>query len=187
MAIEYRLYIPVDLAQKLIEKNIALDRNTVREMVSTYLKLKEAGISPLEIDGLINFRNELKNAGDITQRIFKLKTKKNTSLSLEELTKYGPYTDVEILDEVLTYYEYFYETIPLEVINVEVNFVKEIVKEYITPETPKEAVLTTMFLIVRRLAETKPEIIKDIFKKKWVENYSVNQIFQVLDEYFKNL
>jgi hypothetical protein len=187
MTIEYKFTVPVDLAKKLIEKNITLDRNTVREMVSAYLKLKEAGISHFEIDGLIKFRNELKNAGDITQRIFKLKVKKNTNLSLEELTKYGPYTDIDIIDEVLTYYEYFYETIPLEVINVEVNFVKEIVKEYITSETPKEAVLTTMLLIVRRLAETKPEIIKDVFKKKWVENYSVKQIYQVLDEYFKKL
>jgi hypothetical protein len=187
MTIEYKFTVPADLAKKLIEKNITLDRNTVREMVSAYLKLKEAGISHLELGDVINFRNELKNREDIMKRIFDLKTKKNTSLSFEELRKYGPYSDIDIIDEVLTYYEYFYETIPLEVIQAEVNFVKEIVKEHITSETPKEAVLTTMLLIVRRLAETKPEIIKDIFKKKWVENYNVDQIFQVIDEHFKKL
>jgi len=183
MTIEYKFTVPVDLAKKLIEKNISLDKNAVREMITSYLKLKEAGITPLKLEDLIGFKNELESRGDIKKKIYDLQVKKNNNLSLEELTKYGPYSEMDIIEEALNYYEYFYETIPLEVIMNEVNFVKEIVKEYITPETPKMAVLTTMLLIVRRIAETKPEIIRDIFKKKWVENYSVSQIFQVIDEY----
>jgi hypothetical protein len=187
MTIEYKFTVPVDLAKKLIEKNITLDRRAVREMVSAYLKLKEAGMSPSELEHVIEFRNKLKSRGDIMERITNLQVKKNMNLTFEELTKYGPYSDMDILDEVLTYYEYFYETIPLEVINAEVNFIKEIVKEYMTPETPKNEVLVIMLVIVRRLAETKPEIIKDIFKKRWVEKYTFKQIDQVIDEYLKKL
>jgi hypothetical protein len=187
MTIEYKFTVPVDLAKKLIEKNITLDRNTVREMVSAYLKLKEAGMSNLELGDIINFRNELKKREDILKQVFNLRTKKNMSLSKEELLNYGGYTDMDIIKEALDYYEYFEKKIPLEVIATEEEFVKNIVKEYITPNTPENGVLIVMFLIIRRLAELKPDVIKDIFKKKWVENYSVEQIFQVIDEYLKKL
>jgi hypothetical protein len=188
MALEYRLYVPVDLAKKLSEKGISLDRDSVREMVTAYIHLKEAGISSLELIDVINFRNNLKNANDLMRRIFELKAKKNTSISLDELIKYGPYSTIDVIDEALTYYEYFHENIPLEIIQSEVNFVREIVKEYFElTSIPKPAVLTTMLIIVHRLAETKPEIIKDIFKKQWVDNYNYNQIIQAIDEYFKKL
>jgi hypothetical protein len=187
MGVEYKFYVPVDLAQKLIDKGIVLRGETVREMVTAYLKLKEAGISNLELGDVINFRNELKKREDIMKQVFNLRTKKNLSLSKEELLKHGGYTDMDVIKEALDYYEYFEKKIPLEVIATEEELVRNIVKEFVTPNTPESGVLIVMFLIIHRLAELKPDIIKDIFKKKWVENYTTEQIIQVIDGYLNNL